>query len=198
MSGTVALTFDDGPDPAWTPAILDALQAAGARATFFVIAPRAAAHPDLLTRMHAAGHTVELHCDRHVRHTELSAAALEDDTEAALTRLDALGVRPGLWRAPWGVTTPDSERVARRHCLELVHWTADTEDWAGPAPEAIVRRVHDRIRDGAVVLAHDGLGPGATRDGCANTVAAIGPLVALAAARGLRCEPLSRAGTAAP
>jgi peptidoglycan/xylan/chitin deacetylase (PgdA/CDA1 family) len=198
MTGTVALTFDDGPDPAWTPRVLDALQAADARATFFVIAPRAAAHPALLERMHLGGHTVELHCDRHVRHTELSDEELADDTATALARLEELGVRPRLWRAPWGVTTPASEAVARAHDLRLVHWTADTEDWAGHAPDTMIRRVEDVIRDGAIVLAHDGLGPGATREGCANTVSVIGPLTALAAGRGLTCEPLTSGAGATP
>ncbi|UTI66084.1 polysaccharide deacetylase family protein [Paraconexibacter antarcticus] len=198
MTPAVTLTFDDGPDPVWTPAVLDALDAAGARATFFVIAPRAAAHPALLERMHRAGHTVELHCDRHVRHTELREDQLAADTVTALARLDELGVRPRLWRAPWGITTPASEAVARAHGLRLVHWTADTEDWAGHAPDTMLRRVEDAICDGAVVLAHDGLGPGATRTGCANTVAVIGPLAALAADRGLRCEPLTSGAVATP
>ncbi|ULH14439.1 polysaccharide deacetylase family protein [Deinococcus sp. KNUC1210] len=62
----VALTFDDGPDPHTTPAVLEALEAAGVQATFFVLAPLAQAHPDLIARMRAQGHEVELHAQRHV------------------------------------------------------------------------------------------------------------------------------------
>jgi peptidoglycan-N-acetylglucosamine deacetylase len=67
VSPTVALTFDDGPDPCGTPAVLDALEAIGARATFFVVAPRALRHPALIRRTLAAGHDVQLHCWEHVR-----------------------------------------------------------------------------------------------------------------------------------
>ena len=66
----MALTFDDGPDPVSTPSLLDALAEGGARATFFVIAPRAAAYPALVQRTIAEGHSVQLHCERHVRQLE--------------------------------------------------------------------------------------------------------------------------------
>ena len=85
----LALTFDDGPDPDWTPRLLDLLRRLGARATFFPIAPRAAAQPDMIERMRAEGHAVGLHCDEHVRHSERDAEWLERDTDAALARLAA-------------------------------------------------------------------------------------------------------------
>lgn len=188
---SIALTFDDGPDPQWTPLVLDALAAADARATFFVIAPLAAAHPELIARTQAEGHAVQLHCDVHVRHTDLSDNEVAADAGAALTRLRRLGVHPTQWRTPWGATRPYTELLARDFGLELVGWTADTEDWAGPSAEQMLAAVAAAITPGAVVLAHDGLGPGATRTGCAETVALIGPLAALAAARGLACRPVS-------
>lgn len=187
----VALTFDDGPDPDWTPAVLDALRDAGARATFFVLAPRASAHPQLLARMAAEGHAIGLHAHEHVRHTDLDARAGEDDTRRALAALNALGVRPGLWRTPWGVEAPWTRPLAAAHGLRVVGWTADTHDWRGDRAEAMLEAIADGVRPGAVVLAHDGLGPGARRDGCAETVGLIGPLVALARARGLTAEALA-------
>src|SRR5690349_2348050 len=108
----IALTYDDGPDPEWTPRLLDALEHAGATATFFPIAPRAAEHPALIERMLAAGHTVGLHCDEHVRHTDRDEAWLVDDTTRALARLRGVGARPTLWRTPWGATAGFSEAVA--------------------------------------------------------------------------------------
>lgn len=192
--GAVYLTFDDGPDKRWTPAVLDALDAVGARATFFVIAPLAAAQPQLIARMQDAGHSVQLHCDEHVRHTYFEDGELEADTARALERLDALGVHPTCWRAPWGVTTPRTEDVAAAHGLRLVHWTADTEDWAGHTPTAMLDRVEAGVESGGIVLAHDGLGPGALRAGCAGTVALIAPLVALAHRRGLDCTALDAPG----
>ncbi len=194
MTGHVGLTFDDGPDERWTPAVLDALRAADARATFFVMTDRAVAYPQLIARARSEGHRVELHCRRHVRHADLSDRELEEDTAAGLAMLDGLGVSPRLWRAPWGVVREHSHAVAAQHELRLVHWTADTEDWTGAPADELVRRVWPEIGPGTVVLAHDGLGPGATRADCAETVAMIAPLVGAARARGLTCEPLGDDG----
>ncbi len=89
-----ALTFDDGPDPVWTPAVLESLAEHRLRATFFVIGSRARSHPDLIARMLAAGHEVGLHCMRHLRHTGLSAEELAADTDDALAVLERAGVAP--------------------------------------------------------------------------------------------------------
>lgn len=193
----LALTFDDGPDPVWTPRVLDALAARGARATFFPIAPRAERHPALIARMLAEGHAVGLHCDEHVRHLERGEAWLRRDTAIALGRLAALGVHPRLWRAPWGAHAPWTPRVAARHGLELVRWSADTHDWRGDDAEAMLRRIGPDLVPGAVVLAHDGLGPGARRAGCEQTIELIPRLVALARKRGLRLATLGDERTAA-
>lgn len=174
---TLALTFDDGPDPEWTPRLLDALAAAGARATFFPIAPRAAAHPELVTRIVAEGHAIGLHCDEHVRHSQRDAAWGAADTARALSRLGALGVRPTLWRTPWGDTAPWTEAVAAAHGLRVVGWTVDTHDWRGDSALAMLAATRSLLRPGAIVLAHDGIGPGARRRDARETVA----FVALAA-----------------
>src|SRR5579862_7189795 len=107
----LALTFDDGPDPRSTPRLLDMLGEAGASATFFVIAPRAAAHPDLLERMRREGHAIGLHCDQHVRHSSRDADWCARDADRALERLRELGVKPLLWRTPWGDVAPWTARV---------------------------------------------------------------------------------------
>ena len=176
----IALTFDDGPDPVWTPLVLDAL--AGVRATFFVVAPRARRYPSLLARMREEGHEVGLHCTEHVRHDAMTPEEIEADVESGLKAL-AGPVR--LWRTPWGVVTPATEDVARKQRLTLVGWTADTEDWRGDPPNEMLARVTRRLLPRTIVLMHDGIGPGATRDGCAMTVDAISPLVSLARSRGL-------------
>lgn len=165
------LTFDDGPDPRWTARVLDALARAGARATFFVLGERVAAHPELVERAVAEGHEIGLHGDRHLRHAENPRAVVEADSLRALERLAALGVHPTRWRAPWGVETAATRTIAARLGLELTGWTVDTHDWRGDgADEMLARCGGQALAPGAVVLMHDGLGPGARRSDCAATV----------------------------
>jgi peptidoglycan-N-acetylglucosamine deacetylase len=176
----IALTFDDGPDPVWTPLVLEALSEA--RATFFVVAPRARRFPSLLADMRDAGHEVAFHCTEHLRHDTMLRGEIDADLRSGLHAL----ARPArFWRTPWGVVTPATEAVAGEHGLTLVGWTADTEDWRGDAPAEMLARVKGDLVSGAIVLLHDGVGPGARRDGCAETVALVQPLVSLARSRGL-------------
>jgi peptidoglycan/xylan/chitin deacetylase (PgdA/CDA1 family) len=170
LAGSVELTFDDGPDPVWTPAVLGALSGSSLRATFYVIASRAAAHPQLVAAIRAGGHAIELHCHEHVRHTEVERATIESDTERALSTLAGLGVTPQRWRTPWGVQAPWTEEIAAAHDLELCGWDVDTHDWRGDAAEAMLASVGPELHAGAIVLLHDGLGPGARRSGCEETV----------------------------
>lgn len=184
MAGT-ELTFDDGPDPTWTPAVLNALREEGLRATFFVVGLRAARRPGLVEAILADGHAVELHCHEHVRHTDLGLDALAHDTERALAVLREQGVGPTRWRPPWGVVAPWSASVARRHGLRLETWSADPHDWRGDAAGEMLAALEPHLRPGACVLLHDGLGPGAQRSGCAHTVALVRGLGPLLRARGL-------------
>jgi peptidoglycan/xylan/chitin deacetylase (PgdA/CDA1 family) len=186
----LALTFDDGPDPVWTPRLLDMLHRHAAHATFFPIAPRAVQAPALVARMLAEGHVVGLHCDEHRRHTECDRAWLEQDTDRALHRLDGLGVTPRLWRTPWGDTAAWTDDVARRRNLRIVGWTVDSHDWRGDRAAAMFAATAAGLRDGAVVLAHDGIGPGARRDHMGETLAYVELIVAHARAQGLELSPL--------
>lgn len=187
----LAITFDDGPDECWTPLLLDRLAAHGARASFFVIAPRAAAHPELVKRMLEHGHTVGLHCDLHVRHGDRDRAWLEDDTRRALGRLRTLGITPMLWRTPWGDTAPWTAAVAQRHGLRLVGWSIDTHDWRGDRARDMFAATREQLEPGAVILAHDGIGPGARRAGAAETIAYVDLLARHAAAAEFRLEALA-------
>lgn len=190
-TGKIALTFDDGPDPVWTPRVLDALGSAGAVATFFVVAPLAERHPEILRRAADEGHGIALHCSRHVRHDRMGAQEILSDATEGLRTLGKLGHEVEAWRAPWGVVTPDTEAVAKRLGLRLVGWTADSEDWRGDPAAAMLARMEPGIGAGAVVLMHDGVGPGAIRDGCGETVELVAPLVSMAAARHLKPVTIS-------
>ncbi len=190
MPMTFSLTFDDGPDPAWTPAVLDALARADARATFFVLGAAAERHPGPLERALAEGHAVEVHGHEHLRHPAQPSERVADDLDRALAVLHGLGARPSFWRAPWGDLAGWSPALAEGRGLRLTGWTADTHDWRGRGAEAMLASVTPQLAGGAIVLAHDGLGPGALRTGCEQTVALIEPLVAAARAAGLEPGPL--------
>jgi len=194
---SVALTFDDGPDPVWTSRVLAALEAARARATFFLIAPRAVAHPEVVEELLAAGHGVELHCHRHLRHSETSRSEIERDTDAALAALGCLGIRPQRWRVPWGMHAPWTLEVAAARGLELEGWSIDTHDWRGDSAADMLAAAHSQLAPGAVVLMHDGLGPGARRAGCEETVALVPALAEAIRERGLELGPLSALSPAA-
>jgi peptidoglycan/xylan/chitin deacetylase (PgdA/CDA1 family) len=187
----VYLTFDDGPDPRWTPAVLEALAAEDARATFFVLGPRVEAFPGLVERVVEDGHAVGVHAWDHVRHTEWDAAEGAADLDRALAALEAVGVAPSLWRTPWGVEAGWTRLAAEARGLQVVGWTADTHDWRGDPAATMLSSIADDVQADAIVLAHDGLGPGATRDGVQETVALIPPLAALARARELELEALA-------
>jgi peptidoglycan/xylan/chitin deacetylase (PgdA/CDA1 family) len=193
FAGTIALSFDDGPDPLWTARVLAELEGHGAVATFFVDAPRALAQPGSIAAMGEAGHEVGFHCVRHVRHSELSEDEVRADVAAGLAMLDSLGVRPTAWRAPWGVVTEATRRAAAEHGLDLWHWSFDSHDWRGDSSTEMLAALDAEggLADGAVALMHDGIGPGARRDGCAETVRLTGALLEAASVAGLRPETLS-------
>jgi len=182
-----ALTFDDGPDPSWTPRILEALDRVSVWATFFVIAPLARDHRQLVAETLDAGHEVEFHCTEHMRHTRRSRREIEADTCEGLQALRSLGIEPRLWRTPWGVCAPWTQEVAEDFSLRLAPWSADTKDWRGDTVPEMLGRIEPLLGLGSVVLMHDGLGPGARRTGCRETVALVEPLVTRL--RELGCEP---------
>lgn len=173
MAG-VALTFDDGPDPRGTPAVLEALARVGAVATFFVLGERVEREPALLERVLAAGHDVQVHGHAHLRHTEHTRETVEQDLVRAL---DALPVRPTLWRLPYGEPAEFSEELAKAHGLTIVRWTVDSGDWRGDDAPTMLARIE--VRDGAIVLMHDGA------SSARHTPALIGPLVHAVRAKGL-------------
>jgi peptidoglycan/xylan/chitin deacetylase (PgdA/CDA1 family) len=189
--GRVHLTFDDGPDPRGTPAVLAALAEAGVAATFFVMTTKVREYPELLEAVRAGGHEIGLHCHEHLRHTDLTPDQIRSDTDVALEILEDLGIQPRLWRLPWGAASDASWDIAHRRGLTIVGWSADTEDWRGDEADLLLDRILPGLVNGAIVLAHDGIGPGATRPSCAATAELIGPLADHVRRGGLNLVPLS-------
>jgi peptidoglycan/xylan/chitin deacetylase (PgdA/CDA1 family) len=182
MADTIALTYDDGPHPVWTPRILRALRRRDAHATFFVQARRAVEHAELIEAMLDGGHEVGFHCLDHVRHSQRTAEGVASDLQLGLDLLSGLGVEPRAWRAPWGDETDTTRRLAAQESLRLWGWNVDTHDWRGDDVRRMFGGLEAQggLRDGDVILMHDALGPGARRQACGETVALTELLLATA------------------
>ena len=184
----VALTFDDGPDPDCTPAVLDALAEAGACAVFFVVGEQVEAHPELARRVADDGHVVALHGFRHVEHDELGAGVRADLERGAAAVAAATGADPLLYRPPYGRFSEEYYRAAVELGLRPVYWSGWGGDW-DPIP---AERIADlAIRDlvpGAILLLHDSARY-ATRPSAAPTAEAL-PAI-LAAMRERDLEPVT-------
>jgi peptidoglycan/xylan/chitin deacetylase (PgdA/CDA1 family) len=179
----VALTFDDGPDAAWTPQVLDALDAAEAKATFFVVGEQieATAGAELLAEAVRRGHTIQMHCASHLPHESLQLEELRADRERIETVLAAYGVpAPSLWRPPYGsIHELHSCRVAAERGRQLIRWTYDPRDYRGLPAAAMLQHAREApLREDSIVLLHDSRRYSSTPEGGAvGTVELIGPLV---------------------
>jgi peptidoglycan/xylan/chitin deacetylase (PgdA/CDA1 family) len=154
----VALTFDDGPDPRSTPKVLDLLDGADAKATFFVIGKKAEEHPELVREISERGHVVAVHSYAHARLFSLFPPwRVKADLERSIEVIHNItGARPRLFRAPIGHVSPSMARVARQLELCIVGWSVRGLDgWAGAKAEHVARKVITKLDDGAIVLLHD-------------------------------------------
>jgi peptidoglycan/xylan/chitin deacetylase (PgdA/CDA1 family) len=153
----VALTFDDGPHPAGTPAVLAELDRHGLVATFYVVAARARRHPGELREVVAAGHQLGLHGGPHLPHPLLPPIVLERVLEGARAEIEKLaGAEVRSVRAPFGAASLASLRYAAGAGLPLVSWSRWGRDWEPRAtPDAIVRRVAGGVEAGDILLLHD-------------------------------------------
>jgi polysaccharide deacetylase family sporulation protein PdaB len=154
----ICLTFDDGPDPEQTPAILDLLRTYGAHATFFVTGVQAKQHPELLLREVQEGHEIGNHTYHHKFFRRPSAeTVLRELSEAEQVIVTATGKKPHLFRPPGGYydqTIVDASREAGYRII-LWSWHEDTKDWARPGVGRIAGKVLGNARPGDIVLLHD-------------------------------------------
>jgi peptidoglycan/xylan/chitin deacetylase (PgdA/CDA1 family) len=155
----VALTFDDGPNPDATPAILDALRARGVKATFFILGRHAERWPDLVKRVADEGHAIGNHGYYHRKLHLKSPAYVRDDLTRGTTMIErASGVHPALFRAPHGFRSPWVTAIARSLGQRTVGWSLGVWDSDRPGVDAIVRKTIDGARPGSILLLHDGDG----------------------------------------
>jgi peptidoglycan-N-acetylglucosamine deacetylase len=153
----VLLSFDDGPHPQGTPAVLDVLAEAGVHATFFLVGEQVARWPQLAAEIAAAGHEVALHCERHRTLLRLTPRQVADDLRWAVAAIgEATGCRPYLYRPPYGIFTAAGLALARNHGWTPLLWSSDGRDWQRSASAAsIADRVTRRLHAGDVILLHD-------------------------------------------
>ena len=181
MRQPLHLTFDDGPDPVWTPRVAELLGRHGATATFFVLAWRVREAPSIVADLVGAGHRVELHGDAHLDLEVADPAALRRDTDDSLRVLRGLGLEPEWWRIPFGRSGPHTRALAEEHGLRLAGWTADTADWRGDGWDHQPAQVSDAAATGGVVLLHDAIVPGIGRTSALNTLEVVDALLRAAA-----------------
>jgi peptidoglycan/xylan/chitin deacetylase (PgdA/CDA1 family) len=191
----VALTFDDGPDPASTPAFLDALARLDVQATFFLLGSQLAANPALGRRLVHAGHEVAVHGWLHRPHLLRAPWRVYDDAARTYDAIERVcGVTPRFWRPPNGVISGAGLLAARRLGLVPVLWTADGRDWAADAtPASIAERVGRHLRAGGVVLLHDSDVTSAP-DAWRSALGALPHIVARCRAAGWAVGPLREHG----
>lgn len=180
-----ALTFDDGPDPQATPAILDLLARHGARATFFTLAPNVRRERALIGRMVDEGHEVGAHGELHWPLPMLLPGGIRREVERSVAAVVAAGgPAPRFYRPAFGFMMPGQAALVRRHGVEPVLGDIYPEDPRRPGVERIVRRVVTRLTGGSIVILHDGSPFGwADRR---QTIAALEPILRHGAASGLR------------
>ncbi|MDR7495355.1 MAG: polysaccharide deacetylase family protein [Armatimonadota bacterium] len=187
-----ALTFDDGPDPIYTPRVLEALAAAGARATFFLIGERAARYPQLARAIVAAGHAVGSHTQRHRHLWTLAPAATRAEMRLATEAIAAAsGVAPRYFRPPWGTFNLAAYRYAATLGQVRVLWSLRPEGWRpAPSADALVERVARRLHAGAIIDLHDGVHSRIAPPAPPAAVDALPALLDLLRTRGYRCVTL--------
>jgi peptidoglycan/xylan/chitin deacetylase (PgdA/CDA1 family) len=154
---TIVLTFDDGPDPTSTPKILDALDAAQAKATFFLIGRKVKEHPELAKSILERGHSIGLHSYSHDRMMSFwLAGAWRSDLERGIRAIKkATGVEPKWFRPPIGHTNPQAARVIRELGLRTIGWSVSGRDGVRADADDVVSRIDASLHDGAIVLLHD-------------------------------------------
>jgi len=152
----MALTFDDGPSPAWTPKVLELLERHKVRATFFMVGESVERYPELVKAVAAARHTIGCHSYGHRPLPLLRTADLKSDLDRADKAFEAvLGARPNYFRPPWGFfNRPVLEELRSRGYLTVL-WTRSSQDWRNPGVDRIVDLATRNPALGEIVLLHD-------------------------------------------
>lgn len=155
----IALTFDDGPHPVYTPIILDILKEYGVRGTFFIIGENAERYPELVCRIQQEGHEIGNHTYLHKNLKEHSVNCICDEiTHAEDAILRIAEQRTKLLRPPGGLYNQQVCDAARKLDYDIILWTVDTLDWMHPTSDEIVATIESNVKCGDIILCHDFIG----------------------------------------
>jgi len=178
----IAFTFDDGPDPKYTPELLDLLKEFGVKATFFVLGNKAEKYPELISRMHDEGHLIGIHNYTHKSPnwimTPWKIKRMQVDRTADIVR-DITGERPIYYRPPWGILNLGDVIILRK-AYKIVLWSVMASDWKSKVGADKLKRVLlKNIKSGSIVLLHDsGDTPGADEDAPGNMLKGLREVIA--------------------
>lgn len=153
----VALTFDDGPDPSFTPRLLDVLKKSQVPATFFVIAEKAARNPEIIQRMQAEGHDVQIHGYTHAFVPLLAPVrALKQVRTSAVLMEDKFGLQTSFYRPTWGLLNLWMLMfILLQRTYRIVTWSIMVGDWRNVKAEELLKRIRVRLHPGAILVLHD-------------------------------------------
>jgi peptidoglycan/xylan/chitin deacetylase (PgdA/CDA1 family) len=155
-----ALTFDDGPDPTWTPRILDCLAQYGAKATFFLVGRNVRTWPQIVRRIVAEGHAVGNHTFTHPCLVSCSPRRVMHELGRCQTAIhDAAGLKTTLMRPPYGSQNVATYVMARSLGYRVIHWSAAGHDWLGATAAGLIARITRELKPGGILLLHDRLEP---------------------------------------
>ena len=162
----VALTFDDGPHPVYTPRVLEILETFGVKASFFLIGHQARSHPEIVLQIKAQGHEIENHSDNHLFYLPwLPAERMRQEIVAAQETIHRItGSYPSFFRSPLGWVSDDLVAVCRELKLPIINGSVKVGDVSLPGTEYIIQAVLDKTRNGAIIILHDAGGVGSYRD----------------------------------
>lgn len=184
----VALTFDDVPDPRYTPQVLEILARYKVRATFFVVGSRAAAYPAIVHRMRREGHIIGNHSYNHAVFSRISLASFKQQ----ILKTDRIikpmaGYSPKLIRPPYGEILPQQIEWLKQSGFIVVNWDVDSVDWRGLDSNKILINIKKTLQPGSIVLLHAGGGAGQDLSG---TIAALPRLIQLLRSKGYQIVTL--------
>ncbi|WP_066073761.1 polysaccharide deacetylase family protein [Neobacillus soli] len=184
----IAFTFDDGPDPIYTPILLDLLKKNEVKATFFVVGSKAEKHPELIQRMHQEGHLIGIHNYVHHSNWLMSPWKVRKGLEDTARIIENItGVSPVYYRPPWGLLNLFD--LFQRSNYKIILWSVMADDWrTRGGSEKIKQRLLANIKGGDVILLHDcGDTPGAESDAPRNTINALKDVLKQVETKELTC-----------